>query len=192
MIRVLLADDEIETRDNIVQCIDWSRNGLDLVGSASDGEMAFQMIQTLHPDIAILDIYMPRLNGIQVIERCHAQMKDPPAFIIISGYDDFSCAQQAIRLKVEEYLLKPFRPEDLMGAIQRALLQIELKRNGKKSDFITFVLACQKEPISTQRDIIPWMRSVIFLRQFLQELRRMWYDVWITFFAYAYWICRCQ
>ena len=56
MIRVLLADDEIETRDNIVQCIDWSRNGLDLVGSASDGEMAFQMIQTLHPDIAILDI----------------------------------------------------------------------------------------------------------------------------------------
>ena len=108
MIKILLADDEIEARDNIIQYIDWAANGLELVGAAGDGEEALQMIRRLKPDIAILDIYMPKLSGIQVIEHCRAELEQQPAFIIVSGYNDFTYAQQAIRLKVEEYLLKPF------------------------------------------------------------------------------------
>lgn len=57
MIKILLADDEIEARDNIIQYIDWAANGLELVGAAGDGEEALQMIRRLKPDIAILDIY---------------------------------------------------------------------------------------------------------------------------------------
>lgn len=144
MIRILLADDEIEARDNIIQYIDWAANGLELVGAAGDGAEALELIEKLGPDIAILDIYMPKLNGIQVIERCRKEMEFPPAFIIVSGYDDFRYAQQAIRLKVEEYLLKPFLDRELMEAIQRALLQIELRRPGLKGDFFSFVLDCQE------------------------------------------------
>lgn len=145
MIKILLADDEIEARDNIVQYIDWAANGMELVGAAGDGEEALEMIRSLRPDIAILDIYMPRLSGLQVIERCRAELDEPPAFIIVSGYNDFAYAQQAIRLKVEEYLLKPFLDSELMEAIQRALLQIELRRSGAKGDFVSFVQTCQEE-----------------------------------------------
>lgn len=145
MIKILLADDEIEARDNIIQYIDWAANGLELVGAAGDGEEALQMIRRLKPDIAILDIYMPKLSGIQVIEHCRAELEQQPAFIIVSGYNDFTYAQQAIRLKVGEYLLKPFLAKELMEAIQRALLHVVLQRSGSNSDFITFVQACQAE-----------------------------------------------
>ena len=130
MIKILLADDETDSRDAIAQYIDWEGHGLELVGAAGDGAEALEMIKTRKPDIAILDIYMPKLSGIQVIERCRREMPDAPAFIIISGYNDFGCAQQAIRLKVEEYLLKPFLARELMDAVQRALLQVELRRGG--------------------------------------------------------------
>ena len=145
MVKILLADDEIEVRDNIIQYIDWTGNGLELVGAAGNGEQALNMVHQLRPDIAILDICMPKLNGIQVIERCRSEMEEPPAFIIVSGHNEFRFAQQAIRLKVEEYLLKPFLARELMEAIHRALLQIELRRSGSKGDFITFVQACQEE-----------------------------------------------
>lgn len=145
MIKILLADDEIEARDNIIQYIDWAANGLELVGAAGDGEEALQMILGCRPDIAILDIYMPKLSGIQVIERCREELPNPPAFIIVSGYNEFSYAQQAIRLKVEEYLLKPFPPRELMEAIQRALLHVEVSRGIANNDFISFVKDCQAE-----------------------------------------------
>lgn len=145
MIKILLADDEIEARDNIIQYIDWAANGLELVGAAGDGEEALKMIRSLKPDIAIMDIYMPKLSGIQVIERCREELEHQPAFIIVSGYNDFIYAQQAIRMKVEEYLLKPFLAQELMEAIQRALLQVELQHSGTNNDFITFVQACQME-----------------------------------------------
>ena len=145
MIKILLADDEIEARDNIIQYIDWAANGLELVGAAGDGEEALRMILGCRPDIAILDIYMPKLSGIQVIERCREELPNPPAFIIVSGYNEFSYAQQAIRLKVEEYLLKPFPPRELMEAIQRALLHVEVSRGIANNDFISFVKDCQAE-----------------------------------------------
>lgn len=145
MIKILLADDETDSRDAIVQYIDWEGHGLELVGAAGDGAEVLEMIKTRKPDIAILDIYMPKLSGIQVIERCRREMPDAPASIIISGYNDFGCAQQAIRLKVEEYLLKPFLARELMDAVQRALLQVELRRGGAPGDFVSFVLSCQQE-----------------------------------------------
>lgn len=151
MIKILLADDETSSRDAIIQYIDWEGHGLELVGAAGDGAEALEMIKTRRPDIAILDIYMPKLSGIQVIERCRREMADAPAFIIISGYNDFGCAQQAIRLKVEEYLLKPFLARELMDAVQRALLQVELRRGGAPGDFVSFVLSCQQDaPRSAQ------------------------------------------
>ena len=149
MVKILLADDEIETRDNIISCIDWAGNGLELVGAAADGGEALELIKRLLPDIAILDIYMPRLNGLEVIERCRAELAEPPAFIIVSGYSDFAYARQAIRLKVEEYLLKPFQPRELMDAVQRALLQLELRLGTAGSDFFSFVLDCQGQSPSS-------------------------------------------
>lgn len=143
MIRLILADDEIETRNNIVNCIDWEANGLEIAGVADNGDQALDLIREARPDVAIVDIYMPGCNGLSVIEQCRRDMENPPVFIIISGYNEFTYAQQAIRLKVEEYILKPFRPRDLLGAVRRAVWQAEAAKSSEPNDFYSFLRVCQ-------------------------------------------------
>ncbi len=165
MIRLILADDEIETRNNVIACIDWEYHGLEIVGVADNGDMAMELICQVKPDVAILDIYMPGRTGLDVIAQIRGQMDDPPAFIIISGYDEFTYAQQSIRLKVEEYLLKPFRPQDLLQAVQRAVWQAEAAKSADPNDFYSFLRTCQSAPqkgnISSSRYAVEAERKVL-------------------------------
>ena len=124
MIRIVIADDEVETRNNIIDSIDWEKYDYSLVGVADNGEDAIQV--TLEPDIAILDIYMPKMDGLEVAERCIREMDTPPAVVLISGFDDLSFAHQAIRLHVDEYLLKPFRPTDLLETLAKISSRLSL------------------------------------------------------------------
>lgn len=71
MLRLCIADDEKEVREGLAELIDWSGNGIKLVGTASDGNMALEMIRREHPDITLLDIQMPGKNGLQIIEQIH-------------------------------------------------------------------------------------------------------------------------
>lgn len=148
MIRIILADDETETRDNIVECIDWSNNGIEIAGLADNGEEALDMILALHPDIAILDISMPGISGLTVIERCRREMTEPPAFIIVSGYDKFTYAQKAVSLKVSDYILKPFRPNDLISAIRRAIWRSESEKSTEPNDFFSFLRICENTSLA--------------------------------------------
>lgn len=71
MLRLCIADDEKEVREGLAELIDWSGNGIKLVGTASDGNMALEMIRRERPDITLLDIQMPGKNGLQIIEQIH-------------------------------------------------------------------------------------------------------------------------
>lgn len=128
MLRVLIADDEAEARNNMVEIIDWESCGIEIAGMAGAGAAAYEMINRLRPDIVILDIEMPGMTGIEVIERVTAEKQILPAFIIMSGYDDFEYARQALRLSVVEYLLKPFLPAEIVGAIHRSVRYLEAVR----------------------------------------------------------------
>ncbi len=119
MIRIVIADDEVETRNNIIDSIVWEQYDYSLVGVASNGEDAFAVIKKMKPDIAILDIYMPKMDGLEVVKRCIEEMDTPPAVVLISGFDDLEFAHKAIRLHVDEYLLKPFRPKDLLETLAK-------------------------------------------------------------------------
>ena len=110
MFRLIIADDEMDARDNMIACIDWAANGLEIVGTAGDGLSALNLILREQPDLVLIDIRMPGLSGIDVIKRIRENMENPPAFIIVSGYDEFVYAQEAINLGVVCYLLKPFLP----------------------------------------------------------------------------------
>lgn len=123
MLQILVADDEKDARDKMVRCIDKLQNGLTIVGVASDGFEALDQILSLRPDIVLIDIEMPGLSGLDVIRRV-SEANLPVIFIIISSYSDFSYAQDALRLNVREYLLKPFLPADVCNAIYRAADQI--------------------------------------------------------------------
>lgn len=127
MLRLLIADDEKDARDKMIRCIDKFQNGFTIVGSASDGCETYEKIQSLSPDIVLIDIEMPGMTGIDVIRKVHEDNL-PVVFIIISSYNDFTYAQTALRLGVEDYLLKPFLPADICNAVYKAAEHIQAIR----------------------------------------------------------------
>lgn len=110
-LRVLLADDEIMIREGFRRLFDWEAHGCVLVGEAADGMEALTQINALLPDLVIMDINIPVMNGLQVIQTCRAKYPQM-AFIIVSGYDDFSYCREALRLQVTDYMLKPVDYEE--------------------------------------------------------------------------------
>lgn len=104
-IKVFLVEDEMVIRRGIKNSIDWEKEGYIFCGEASDGELAYPMIIKEKPDILITDIRMPFMDG---LELCKLVKKELPniKILILSGYDEFDYAKEAIRLGVTEYLLK--------------------------------------------------------------------------------------
>lgn len=110
-LRVLLVDDEIMIREGFKRLFDWEAHDCQVIGEAADGMEALAKIDTLCPDIVIMDINIPIMNGLKVIQL--ARIKHPEmAFVIVSGYDDFSYCREALRLKITDYILKPVNYEE--------------------------------------------------------------------------------
>ena len=105
-LKVLLVDDEIMIREGFKHLFDWEAHGCEVVGEAADGMEALGQIDALLPDIVIMDINIPIMNGLKVIEV--SRVKHPKiAYVIVSGYDDFAYCRQALRLQITDYILKP-------------------------------------------------------------------------------------
>jgi two-component system, response regulator YesN len=116
MLKVFLVEDEIVVREGIKNTINWNENGFIFCGEASDGELAYPMIQKLKPDIVITDIRMPFMDG---LELSRLLKKDLPQIriIILSGYGEFEYAKEAINIGITEYLLKPISSAELMKSL---------------------------------------------------------------------------
>lgn len=112
MYRVLIADDESIIREGIKCLFDWESLGYTIAGEAANGDLAYQQILSLHPDIVLLDIRMPGMSGLDVIREARAQGFTGKV-IILSGYSDFKYAQEAIRYGVQYYLTKPIDEDEL-------------------------------------------------------------------------------
>lgn len=113
MFKVFLVEDEIVVREGIRNNILWEHYGFIYAGDASDGELALPLIRQIQPDLLITDIKMPFMDGLSLIELIRAELPRTK-IVIISGYDDFSYAQKAIRIGVEQYLLKPIIKEKMV------------------------------------------------------------------------------
>ena len=124
-LRVLLVDDEIMIREGFKRLFDWDGHDCEVVGEAADGMEALTKIDSLQPDIAIMDINIPIMNGLKVIQL--ARIKHPDmAFVIVSGYDDFAYCREALRLQITDYILKPVNYEEFGTCIDN--LKIALFR----------------------------------------------------------------
>jgi two-component system response regulator YesN len=116
--QIFLVDDESIIRKGILSSINWSETGFEICGEASNGKEALELIPELHPDILITDIRMPIMDGLELatqVRKLYPKIK----IVIISGYDDFQYAQRAIRLGVENFLLKPVGATELIEEIRR-------------------------------------------------------------------------
>lgn len=122
-LRVLLVDDEIMIREGFKRLFDWEAHDCEVVGEAADGMEALSKIDTLCPDIVIMDINIPIMNGLKVIQL--SRMKHPnTAFVIVSGYDDFSYCREALRLQITDYILKPVNYEEFGTCIDNLKISL--------------------------------------------------------------------
>lgn len=122
-LRVLLVDDEIMIREGFKSLFDWESHDCEVVGEAADGMEAIAQIDALLPDIVIMDINIPILNGLKVIQRSRLKYPDM-AFIIVSGYDDFAYCREALRLQITDYILKPVNYDEFGFCIDNLKISI--------------------------------------------------------------------
>ncbi|WP_028560082.1 response regulator transcription factor [Paenibacillus pinihumi] len=115
--RVLIVDDERMAREGIAEAIDWNALGMDLIGTAVNGQQALDQLNELDPDVVITDIKMPVLDGLQFIEQ-GSRLKPGVVFIVLSGFGEFELATQAMRFGVRRYLLKPSDEHEITEALQ--------------------------------------------------------------------------
>lgn len=129
-IKVFLVEDEMVIRRGIKNSIDWEKEGYIFCGEASDGELAYPMIIKEKPDILITDIRMPFMDG---LELCKLVKKELPniKILILSGYDEFDYAKEAIRPGVTEYLLKPISSGKLLEALNGVSESIRREKEDK-------------------------------------------------------------
>ena len=122
-LRVLLVDDEIMIREGFKRLFDWQAHNCEVVGEAADGMEALAQIDALRPDIVIMDINIPIMNGLKVIQL--SRIKHPEiAFVIVSGYDDFSYCREALRLQITDYILKPVDYEEFGSCIDNLKISL--------------------------------------------------------------------
>lgn len=127
MYSVFAVDDEPIVLEGIRSKIDWEGSGFTFAGEATDGEIALSMIHEIKPDILITDIKMPFMDGLQLAQAIK-QTQPWIKIIILSGHDEFDYAKKAISIGIEDYLLKPFTPEELLTSLNKTAVQIDKER----------------------------------------------------------------
>ena len=128
MFKVLLVDDEPFVTKALKVLIDWEEQGYVVCGDAKDGKDALCKIEKIKPDLVITDIRMPRLDGISLIKHCVEELNLKSKFIILSGYNEFKLALQAINYKVKDYILKPIDEDELIEKLKEIHEEIKKEK----------------------------------------------------------------
>ncbi|MCX7711804.1 MAG: response regulator [Clostridia bacterium] len=121
---MLLIDDEPSVLEGLKIMVDWGRYGFSICGEATNGEDALEIIKACNPHLVITDIRMPAMDGLQLIKTVSQSAMICSKFIILSGYDEFSYIQAAMRYSVSDYILKPLDDEELNTVINRVAKQL--------------------------------------------------------------------
>lgn len=121
--RILIVEDEMKIRNGMAKLITAHTNHT-MIGEARNGKEGLEMILRFHPELVITDIRMPQMDGLEMVEEvkklgigCH--------IIVLSGYSDFEYAQKALRFGVDDYLLKPLAPEDVIGMLDKIQTRLD-------------------------------------------------------------------
>ncbi len=147
MFNVMLIDDELDVRERVISMIEWDTLGLHLAAEAADGETAKELYTLYRPEILITDINIPITNGLELIGEF--KKLDPDLqIIVITGYDDFSYAQTALRLGVSDLLLKPIFPDRINDALRKIVDSFhETQREKASADAMRKLIADNLEMI---------------------------------------------
>lgn len=185
-LRVLLVDDEIMIREGFKRLFDWEAHDCEVVGEAADGMEALLKIDSLQPDIAIMDINIPIMNGLKVIQMTRLKYPDI-AFVIVSGYDDFSYCREALRLQITDYMLKPVNYEEFGTCIDHlkiALFQRRSQRqeNHQEERTIQSITRYLQEHLSEEINLSVLSEEFHLNPQYISQLFKS--EIGVNFLAY--------
>lgn len=120
MLRLLIADDEKIIRESLCTIIDWKSLDIEVVGVCKNGLEAYDAILDEYPDLVLTDICMPKLSGLELIRKI-TENHDQIQFIILSGYNEFSYAKEAMKYGIKHYILKPCSEAEILEAVKDAV-----------------------------------------------------------------------
>lgn len=185
-LRVLLVDDEIMIREGFKRLFDWEEHDCEVIGEASDGLEALSKIDQFVPDIVIMDINIPILNGLKVIQSAKSKYPNM-AFVIVSGYDDFSYCQQALRLQITDYILKPVDYEEFGNCIDHLKIHLyeqktNYKENQNEQRVITNMTRYLQEHLDEEISLIILSEKFHLNPQYISQLFKN--EIGVNFLAY--------
>jgi len=125
MLNVLIVDDEPFIRQGLRVLVDWEAEGFSIIGEASDGIEALEMLEYHQVDLIIADIQMPGMGGLQLLKELRERGMNDVHFVILSGYREFSYAQTAMKYNCLDYIIKPINKDDLRAILRSIAKQHE-------------------------------------------------------------------
>lgn len=140
MFKVILAEDELIFRKYLVNLIDWKTYGFEICGEAKNGIEALELSEHIKPDVALIDINMPIMDGLLLSEKLKEKYKDI-CIILITGYNEFEYARKAIKIGIEDYIVKPFDENEMLATLIKVKGKLQKQRDeniikGKNFSFI--------------------------------------------------------
>ena len=129
---VLIVEDEKMIRQGIRTMIQRSGVPVEMIMECNNGEMAFEILQSQKVDVMFTDIHMPKMNGIELVQKMQ-ELPDKPIIVVVSGYADFSYAVEMLRMGAREYLLKPIEREKLQEIMRKLEEEITDSRESTRT-----------------------------------------------------------
>lgn len=172
MYTVLLADDDPMALSYLKGMVDWERCGFSLAGEAGNGSKALQLYQELQPDLIISDIRMPGLNGIELAREVN-RLGDPVKIILLSAYEDFHYARQALDLGVSQYLLKHTLSSDMLAGLLLELKQ-QMQLDFMRKAGMEKMLQEHRTSLQKIQELVFW--EIVFGRSNPKDIHRYLYE----------------
>lgn len=164
MYKILFVDDERNILEYLPFVIDWKSLGITQMYTASNAKEALRVVRKEKPDIAIVDVEMPEMDGLEFCreaQKIHPQIK----FVILSAFDRFDYARRALVIGVKDYLLKPVDEEELLKLMRDLTEDLDkLRRNSKENQFRQ-MYALEKEARELLRELLNQKEPGIMLEE---------------------------
>lgn len=171
MYKVLIVDDEKMIRMGIKKVIQWEKLGVGQVYTAASAKEALELLKEHEPEILITDIRMSKMTGLELIEAAK-EIRPETRVLVLTGYDSFEYARQSLRLKVQDFFLKPVDEADLSKAIEEQVQYLKEKEEQEKSS----ILARRTRGVAEQMRLEASMRDLIHRREKENQVREILYD----------------
>jgi two-component system response regulator YesN len=182
MYTLLLVDDEADVREGIQSEIDWAALGFTVIGVAENGREATEIIERQPPDVVVTDIRMPFMDGLALsswIRERYPSIR----IVILTGFDEFEYAQKAVKLLIDEYVLKPFTSEELMQALVKVKERLD-QESARREDIAALEEHYRKSlPVLRENYLIALITRQLSLKD--MENKAALYDLPLTGSGYV-------